>query len=625
MSCMSAGEAELAEHRAFDPERARLRHREDRHVHHVGERVVVVVLERGEREQRRPVLRDGLGQRVDHGRGLLRVGAPLGGRHVPELLGDRARVRVDAPDGRHVGDRRLDALLHLDPAHLHVRQRRDRRLVAGHRLERRQGVHERDDFLLRHVAVEGDALDADALEPPEHVAHERAGARQRHLADHELAVDHAEGDACAAGRRRARGPRRTARRCARRAGAHARRAAPRAPPTRTGGAPRRRAGRGGCGRSWRPRAGRAECELVPRGGAGAARAGGGRLLQRREGARRARPAECRGDGAAERPPCAAGPTTRRRGAPRGAPRRPCRLAVAARPSTAASQAVRCVLRYPAFLTMWQKSGTARSSRMDPRPAMMASRCRSLPGCERLLQHVVGLVGPDDRDRANRLPLHVHVPVVEQGGELRAAPRCRRTRAADRSPCAAPPGSRRSSAARPPRVPPCRSSRAGRSDGGRRGRGPRLLSASASGRIVTGAERVAERLGVAEALVVDRAEVRDEVRHQRAAAAADRPRARPRPRARAGRRGPPRAPAPRRAAPRRRSRRAAPGRPRGTRPGRGRRGNGPGPARCAAGPRSSWRSAPRSAASLTDEIQAAICVRRDRRGSAPRRRRARGPS
>ena len=48
-----SGDAELAQQRAVDAERARLRHRQDRHVHHVRERVVVVVLQRRQRDERR--------------------------------------------------------------------------------------------------------------------------------------------------------------------------------------------------------------------------------------------------------------------------------------------------------------------------------------------------------------------------------------------------------------------------------------------------------------------------------------------------------------------------------------------------------------------------------------------
>ena len=58
-------QAELAQQRPVDAERARLAHRQDRHVHHVRERVVVVVAHRGQRHQRRAVLRDGLGEPVD--------------------------------------------------------------------------------------------------------------------------------------------------------------------------------------------------------------------------------------------------------------------------------------------------------------------------------------------------------------------------------------------------------------------------------------------------------------------------------------------------------------------------------------------------------------------------------
>ena len=56
---------ELPQQPSLDPERPRLAHRQDRHVHHVGERVVVVVAHRGQRHQRGAVLGDRFGEPLD--------------------------------------------------------------------------------------------------------------------------------------------------------------------------------------------------------------------------------------------------------------------------------------------------------------------------------------------------------------------------------------------------------------------------------------------------------------------------------------------------------------------------------------------------------------------------------
>ena len=69
-------QAELAQQPSFDAERARLAHRQDRHVHHVRERVVVVVAHRGQRHQRGAVLGDGVGQPFDRLQRRRQVGLP---------------------------------------------------------------------------------------------------------------------------------------------------------------------------------------------------------------------------------------------------------------------------------------------------------------------------------------------------------------------------------------------------------------------------------------------------------------------------------------------------------------------------------------------------------------------
>jgi hypothetical protein len=59
-------ETELAQQRAVDSKAACLPHREDGYVHHVGERVIVVVLQRCQAQERGAVLCDGLCQRIDN-------------------------------------------------------------------------------------------------------------------------------------------------------------------------------------------------------------------------------------------------------------------------------------------------------------------------------------------------------------------------------------------------------------------------------------------------------------------------------------------------------------------------------------------------------------------------------
>ena len=113
-------EAEFAQQRALDIEGARLGHGERRDVHHVRERVVVVLLQRRQRHQRRAVLRDEPGEAVDDlpRRARVRLVAGLG--RLPQRLGRFDRRRIDAP------------------------RRRDAGLLVGHFLD--------DDAAERHVA-----------------------------------------------------------------------------------------------------------------------------------------------------------------------------------------------------------------------------------------------------------------------------------------------------------------------------------------------------------------------------------------------------------------------------------------------------------------------------------------
>jgi hypothetical protein len=76
-------QAELAQQPAFDAQRARLPHREDRHVHHVGEGVVVVVAHGRERDQRGAVLGDRFRQALDGLERRRQVRLALGRRRFP--------------------------------------------------------------------------------------------------------------------------------------------------------------------------------------------------------------------------------------------------------------------------------------------------------------------------------------------------------------------------------------------------------------------------------------------------------------------------------------------------------------------------------------------------------------
>ncbi len=154
-------ESEFAQQRSVDAKAASLTHREDRHVHHVRERVVVVVLERGQREQRGSVLRDRLREPIDHRSRHRRVRLILGLCAVPQVARDPDRIVVEPFDGRHVGEAALDALLDGDAADADVRQCRERQL--GIRLaafRRGNRLDELAELLERHAAIDRDSLDA---------------------------------------------------------------------------------------------------------------------------------------------------------------------------------------------------------------------------------------------------------------------------------------------------------------------------------------------------------------------------------------------------------------------------------------------------------------------------------
>ncbi len=112
---------ELAQQRPVNPEAARLAHGQDRHVHHVRERVVVVILERRQRQERRAILRHRLRERIDNASPGVGVGHPLGLRAVPQRSRHRHRIVVQPPERRDIAHAGVDAFFDLKPAHPDVR------------------------------------------------------------------------------------------------------------------------------------------------------------------------------------------------------------------------------------------------------------------------------------------------------------------------------------------------------------------------------------------------------------------------------------------------------------------------------------------------------------------------
>jgi hypothetical protein len=116
-------QAEFAQEPPFDPERPRLAHGQDRHVHHVRERVVVVVAHRGQRDERGAILRDRVGQAFDGVERCRQVRLSLRFRALPGHLGDRHGVRIQLPDRRHVAaDAVVPPILAVDSSDLDVRK-----------------------------------------------------------------------------------------------------------------------------------------------------------------------------------------------------------------------------------------------------------------------------------------------------------------------------------------------------------------------------------------------------------------------------------------------------------------------------------------------------------------------
>ncbi len=97
------GEPELAQQRAVQVERARLRHRQRRDVHHVRERVVVVLLQRGQRHQRRAVLGHQPCEAVDDLPRGAGIGLFAGLGRLPQRFGRLHRRRVDPLGGDDAG------------------------------------------------------------------------------------------------------------------------------------------------------------------------------------------------------------------------------------------------------------------------------------------------------------------------------------------------------------------------------------------------------------------------------------------------------------------------------------------------------------------------------------------
>ena len=199
MSCMSAARPNLAQQRAVDAEAARLRHRENRHVHHVREGVVVVLLQRRQRHQRRAVVHDRLREAVDHRLRRGRVGLRVRARAFPHHAGDRHGVGVHAADRRRVGLFLGHPLFERDAADADVRRfelrRRFLQRVSAERLlELAELARKGLELVERDVALDRDALDAHRAEPANQLAHRRAGLGHRQIADDQLVAEDADDD-----------------------------------------------------------------------------------------------------------------------------------------------------------------------------------------------------------------------------------------------------------------------------------------------------------------------------------------------------------------------------------------------------------------------------------------------
>ena len=188
-------QTELAQQAALDAERARLAHGQDRHVHHVGEGVVVVVAHRRQRDERRPVLRHRVGEPFDRVQGRRDVGLALERGAFPGRFCRGHGGRVELPDGGHVaGDAVAAGLFRGDAAEPDVREAPRGLGAAGFGRELGDAEHQPDDFLRRDAAFERDALDLVHEQPIDQVLHPAAGFGQGGVGDDELVVDDADGD-----------------------------------------------------------------------------------------------------------------------------------------------------------------------------------------------------------------------------------------------------------------------------------------------------------------------------------------------------------------------------------------------------------------------------------------------
>ncbi len=129
----------------------------------MGKRVVVVVFQRRQRQQRGAVLRHRLGQAVDHRPRHVDVGLAFRLGAVPHRSRGGGGIAVQLLDRRHVGGGAFDALLDVHSADANVRQRRERQRFR--RLRRRHGIDERLELVERHPAIDGDPFDAGLLQP----------------------------------------------------------------------------------------------------------------------------------------------------------------------------------------------------------------------------------------------------------------------------------------------------------------------------------------------------------------------------------------------------------------------------------------------------------------------------
>ena len=130
MSCISAASPSSRSSVPSMPSAARLRHRQDRHVHHVRERVVVVVLERRQRDERGAVRRHRLREGIHSARAAFDPASP---RSWPCPTPSQRGWwhRVETADRGDVGARLLPLLFGLDAADADVGQAVERRQRIG--------------------------------------------------------------------------------------------------------------------------------------------------------------------------------------------------------------------------------------------------------------------------------------------------------------------------------------------------------------------------------------------------------------------------------------------------------------------------------------------------------------